>query len=262
MSDRARIPRPWLVAWIAAAAAGALVLVTVVSSRGADRRPPCRGTLIPAYITPAAITDLVDGSQHRRLIIINPASGPGAAAHPAYREAVAAARASGALVVGYVPTAYGARDPAAVQADIGRYREWYGVDGVFLDEAAHDEAQLPYYRALSLHARAAGAALVVLNPGTVPRAGYFDLADVVVTYEGPASGYADASTRTPDWVREQPPDRIAHLVYAASREQALAVAENPLAPGWLYVTSGVLPNPWQTVPDYLDEVEAVLRSCS
>jgi hypothetical protein len=262
VSDSARIPRRWLVAWIAAAATGALVLVTVVSSRGSDRRPPCRGTLIPAYITPAAIADLVDGPEHRRLIVINPASGPGHAPHPPYREAVAAAHDSGAQVVGYVPTGYGARDPAAVQADIDRYREWYGVDGVFLDEAAHDEALVPHYRALSLQAREAGVGLVVLNPGMVPAEGYFDLADVVVTYEGPATGYADALARIPDWVRRQPPDRIGHLVYAASREQALAAAESPLAPGWLYVTSGDLPNPWRTVPDYLDEEEAALRSCA
>ena len=201
MSNSARIPRRWLVAWIAAAATGALVLVTVVSSRGSDRRPPCRGTLIPAYITPAAIADLVDGPEHRRLIVINPASGPGHAPHTPYREAVAAARDSGAQVVGYVPTGYGARDPAAVEADIDRYREWYGVNGVFLDEAAHDEALLSHYRALSLHAREAGVGLVVLNPGVVPAEGYFDLADVVVTYEGPATAYADASARTPAWVR-------------------------------------------------------------
>jgi hypothetical protein len=253
--------RRGLIAWIAAAAAGAIVLVTVVSSRGSDRRPPCRGTLIPAYITPAEIAHLVDGAQHRRLIIINPASGPGATVHPPYREAVAAARESGAHVLGYVPTGYGARDPAAVRADIDRYREWYGVDGVFLDETSHDEALLPHYRALSQYAHGAGDGLVVVNPGMVPAEGYFDLADIVVTYEGRATGYAYALARTPAWLRRVPSERIAHLVYAASREQALAAAESPLAAGWLYVTSGELPNPWRTVPDYLEDTEAALRIC-
>jgi hypothetical protein len=260
VSDSARIARRGPIAWIATAAAGALVLVTVVSSRGSDR-PPCRGTLIPAYITPAAIADLVDGPQHRRLIVINPASGPGAAVHPPYREAVAAARESGAQVLGYVPTGYGARDPAAVRADIDRYREWYGIDGVFLDETAHDEALLPHYRALSLFARGGRDGLVVVNPGMVPAAGYFDLADIVVTYEGPGAGYADTLARTPDWLRRLPSDRVAHLVYAASRDQALAAAENPLAAGWLYVTSGELPDPWATVPDYLEETDAALTRC-
>jgi hypothetical protein len=102
----------------------------------------------------------------------------------------------------------------------------------------------------------------VLNPGTVPARGYFDLADVVVTFEGPAADYADALQRTPDWLRRLPPARIAHLVYAASRQQALAAAKAPLGAGWLYITSGRLPNPWRTVPDYLREEEAALRNCS
>jgi hypothetical protein len=259
-----RIPRGWLIASAvtAAATAGALVLVTVVFGRSSDRRPACRGSLIPAYVTPAAITDLAEGSQHPRLLIINPASGPGTTQHPPYRDAVAAAHASGAQVLGYVPTSYGARDPAAVLDDIDRYRAWYGVDGIFLDEASHDAVQLPYYRTLSRHVRASGDGLVVLNPGTVPARRYFDIADVVVTFEGPAAGYPDALVQTPGWLLRLAPDRIAHLVYGASREQALEAAQAPLGPGWLYVTSGQLPDPWRTVPDYLHEQEAELRSCA
>ena len=31
---------------------------------------------------------------------------------------------------------------------------------------------------------------------------------------------------------------------------------------WVYVTSGTLPNPWQTVPDYFEEEEALLEGCA
>ena len=255
------MPRGWLIA--AGATAGALLLMTVfsITSRSSDWPHSCRNSLIPAYVAPSAMADLVDGS-HPRLLIINPASGPGAEEHPHYRDAVAAAHASGARVLGYVSTNYGARDAAAAEADIDRYESWYGVDGVFLDEAAHGEAELPYYRALSGHARAVDDRLVVVNPGTVPARGYFDLADVVVTFEGPAADYPDALERTPDWLKRLPPARIAHLVYAASRRQALAAAKAPNGAGWLYITSGGLPNPWRTVPDYLKEEEAALRNCA
>ena len=81
------------------------------------------------------------------------------------REAAAAATAAGARVLGYVPTAWGARPAADVEADIERYRGWYGVDGIFLDEAAADPASLPYYAALR---RALAGRFLVLNPGIVP----------------------------------------------------------------------------------------------
>ena len=51
----------------------------------------------------------------------------------------------------------------------------------------------------------------------VPARGYFDLADLVVTYEGPFADYARRLAGEPEWVRDEP---TAHLVYAASREQA------------------------------------------
>ena len=86
-------------------------------------------------------------------------------------------------MLGYVATTFGARPATSVTANIARYREWYGVDGIFLDEVAHDVVHLPYYVAL----RRAIGDVVVLNPGTVPARGYFALADVVVTYEGPVA---------------------------------------------------------------------------
>jgi Spherulation-specific family 4 len=253
-------PRVWLIA--SAITVGGLMLLTVLVSRGSGGRPTCRQTMIPAYVPPAAITQLVDGAQHPRLLIVNPASGPGAEPRSGYRDAISAARKHGTRVLGYVPTGYGMREAAAVMTDIDRYKSWYGVNGIFLDEAAHDTAHLPYYQALSRHVRAGHGGLVALNPGIVPARGYFGLADVVVTFEGPAAAYAEAVRSTPDWVRRLPLNRTAHLVYAASRGQALAAAKAPPAAGWLYLTSGTPPDPWRTVPDYLNEEEAALRSCS
>ena len=146
--------------------------------------------------------------------------------------------------------AWAARPLDAVKADIHRYREWYGVDGVFLDEAAASESALPYYRALQDRAR-----FVVLNPGMVPARGYFDVADIVVTFEGPFAAY-----RTRE--RDPLPERSAHLVYGASREQALAALARGHAPRYAYFTSGSLPHPWGTVPEYLAPELAALEGCA
>ena len=236
--------------FIASAAAGTILLASALSSsRGADRRAPCAGSLVPAYLHPEQIERLARRSTLPELLVINPASGPGAAPRAEYRRAIAAARSGGARVLGYVPTSWATRPRVAVEAEIDRYREWYGLDAVFLDEAAASESALPYYRALRDRAR-----FVVLNPGVVPARGYFDVADVVVTFEGPFAAYGARA-------RDPAPERSAHLVYATSREQALRALERR-EPRYAYFTSGALPHPWGTVPDYLAPELAALGGCA
>jgi Spherulation-specific family 4 len=257
---RARPQRGLILA--SAAAAGAILIVILLTTRGADRRSTCRTTLIPAYVPPHALVELVRASARPRLVVINPGNGPGAEASPPYRAAVRDAQRAGARVLGYVHTTYGERPAADVVADIDRYTSWYGVDGVFLDEASHDAAKLGYYEALARHVRAGAPRLVVLNPGVVPAREYFDVADVVVTFEGPYTSYAPAMDAMPDWVRDLPSDRVAHLVYDATREQAMATVRHPQQAGYLYATSGSLPDPWRTVPSYLREEEHALEACA
>jgi len=237
-------------------ASATILLATACSSRGGDRLAPCPSSIVPAYLRPEAILQLVERSTLPRLLVVNPASGPGAARDREYRMAVAAAQAAGALVLGYVPTTWAARPAAEVTADVDRYRAWYGVDGVFLDEAASAADKLTFYHAVSHHARAEGARFVVLNPGLVPARGYFDLADVTVTFEGPISAYHER--RRPDGV---PPERTAHLIYGASREQALRALEPAPSAGYVYLTSGTLPHPWGSVPDYFAHELAALGAC-
>ena len=246
-----------------AAAAGAILIVILLTTRGAERRATCRTTLIPAYVPPHALVELVRASTRPRLLVINPSNGPGAEVTPGYRAAVRTAQRAGARVLGYVHTTYGARPAADVVADIDRYKSWYGVDGIFLDEASHDVAHVGYYATLARDVRAGGARrVVVLNPGVVPAREYFDLADVIVTFEGPYAAYGPAMDATPDWVRDQPPGRVAHLVYDASRQQAMAAVSHPQQAGYLYATSGSMPDPWRTVPSYLHEEEHALEVCA
>jgi hypothetical protein len=193
-----------------------------------------------------------------RLLIVNPASGPGAKPRADYRRAVRRLRAAGTRVLGYVPTAYGARSARAVDADVDRYVSWYGVDGIFLDEASSQRRDLPYYRGLARQVRSQ-AQLVVLNPGRVPDRGYFRVADVVVTFEGPYAAYAPALRRMPAWIRRVPPRQVAHLVYATSREQMRKSVASPARAGRVYFTDGRLPDPWSAPPAYLPEQESATR---
>ena len=244
---------------VAAAAAVLLVALLVGARDRGDAAPSCH-MLIPAYVPPDAVPELARLARPA-LLVVNPASGPGTGRDDGVVAAIRGARRAGARVLGYVPTGYGARPGAQVEADIDRYEQWYGTDGIFLDEAAAAPSLLDRYRALAAHVRAAGQRTVVLNPGTVPDRGYFDVADVVVTFEGPYARYQEAMERAPTWVRELPRERSAILVYAASRDQAAAVVADPRHDGYVYATSGTLPHPWGTVPAYLREENGPLGGC-
>ena len=252
---------------IALATAGIGVAIVVVatligrgSDRGADRAGHCRAALVPAYVPPHELAALAASVRRPRMVVVNPDSGPGAGQGHAYAEAVRTLQAAGVRVLGYVPTTYGGRSLASVLADVRRYLAWYEVDGIFFDETSSDAALLPYYRAVSRPARGDAGRVVVFNPGVPPAAGYFDVADVVVTFEGTYAGYGDAMEATPDWLRRMRPDRVAHLVYGATRAEALdAVADS--AAGYVYATSGAMPNPWRSLPAYLGEQEEALAAC-
>jgi len=250
--------RSW---FLVPAAAGVIVAAALIADGGADGGGECRSLLVPAYVPPDEVLELARAVRPQ-LLVVNPASGPGAERQDAYRTAVRDAQRAGARVLGYVPTGYGGRDAAEVEADIDRYEDWYGTDGVFLDEASGTDEQLAHYRALAGHARAPGERLVVLNPGAIPARGYFDVADVVVTFEGSYAEYEAARASTPAWLEGLAADRVAVLVYGASREQAAAITRDAGPAGYVYATSGTLPHPWGTVPAYLADDDRPLGRCA
>jgi hypothetical protein len=219
-------------------------------------------------------------------VILNPDSGPGASFNPAYAAQSAAVQAAdgGMLVLGYVHTSYGNRSLASVLADVSAYAAWYGVDGIFVDEASSDCAQLAYYEQVYAFIKAnvrgsggesgggrqgsdeggSGAGtdgpvppppprpLVVLNPGDASEACYLNASDVLVIFEGSFAAYNASSYAPPPWQAGVPPPRLAHIVYNASldgnqHEAALALSKARGA-GYVYVTPLGLPNPYAGLP--------------
>jgi hypothetical protein len=211
--------------------------------------------LVPAYVSPAELAGLAQRRAERRIVIVNPASGSGSTRDPAYAGAVRLLQRGETRVLGYVATGYGSRPADAILAEIDRYSAWYGVDGIFLDETSSDRERLGHYRTLGEAVRTKRGLMVVQNPGVVPDRGYFETADVIVTFEGPHSAYGE---RRP--VPDVPREKVAHLVYAAP--------EGPSSPfvgdgdaGYVYATPGVLPNPWGRLAPPLDAQEAVGHPC-
>lgn len=215
--------------------------------------PPKQAVAVPAYFTPGAFwTQLNAAAPTVGLAVINPNSGPGNGVNYDYVNQVQQSRARGLTVLGYVHTSYGTRLAADVKREIDQYYAWYGVDGIFFDEASTDCALQPYYLDLNTYVKAkGGVARTALNPGTQTNECYMAAADIVVTFEGSYTTYVNSYPANPSWVSSYTPNRFWHLVYAAPTEPAMRTAvtlSKQRGAGWIYVASDTLPNPWDTLP--------------
>lgn len=218
---------------------------------GDDRR---LRLVVPAYghplVTPVwrSLGALPVGSA----VVVNPANGPGERAERAYTEAIGPLRAAGVEILGYVDTGYGARDAVVMEQEVARHVAWYGVDGIFLDQTVARGAALDVVVDLVDRLRAEGLTVVVNpgQPGLDPRYGALDA--TVVDFEGDPAGYRQAAFPSP--ASASGGARSLHLVYGVATEEEMAdvvdTARGRSADA-VYVTDGLLPNPWSVVPPYL-----------
>jgi hypothetical protein len=234
--------------------------------------PTAKGLIIPAYFYPTwwdAETNLWDevalaAAKVPIVAIINPNSGPGTETNADYQRVVTEIGQAGGRLIGYVHTSYTERDQATVLAEVDLYYDWYGVDGIFFDEITNDgdPAHLAYYQACFDRVRGHDAeALVVLNPGTDAPAEYLDVSTQMLIFEKDHANNPLTAWTPSAWVGDTVAQRVsvlAHNVPDAAAMQAVLTHADAVNAGWFYITDDVLPNPWDTLPGYWEEmVEAV-----
>jgi len=205
---------------------------------------------VPSYFYPGTFwTQLGDGAPTVGLAVVNPNSGPGTAPDPNYVSQASATRARGIRVVGYVDTAYGLRTLSAVEADVDRQYEWYGVDGIFFDQVPNECSKIAYYQTLADYVRAKpGTHEVVLNPGASTGECFMSASDLLITFEDSYAQYV--GWQLSGWETKYPASRFWQLVLGttqADMPSAIALSRSRNV-GWIYVTPDILPNPWDTLP--------------
>jgi hypothetical protein len=226
---------------------------------------PCLSITVPAYfstlsIWKTAVADSPWNSKVSRIIILNPNSGPGTAADPNNVTLVTTVHNAGGKVYGYVPTGYGADPIATVEAEIQNYITWYGVDGIFLDEASSNSNQIaPYYQPLAnfITSKISGGG-VMLNPGLYPDASYAAIVVPstsslqIVVFEHDYTTFTGVTAVPPGWSMNYPASMFVDIVYAtpsANVANALSLAKQRNV-GTVYITDQDLPNPYTTLPSY------------
>ncbi|MEU4208840.1 spherulation-specific family 4 protein [Streptomyces sp. NPDC026206] len=187
-----------------------------------------------------------------------PCGGPGFRQDPYWLSAAVPLRTSGVRVLGHLDAGFGSRPFGELLSDAQRFLNWYRVDGFALGRCPSDAAGLAETR------RVAGAlrtlldgAYVVFVHGAHPCSGYAALADQLVTYAGPWSGYR--WSQVAEWTAEHPPERFCHLVHGVPRshlDEALRIARWQGA-GTIYFTDRTdhdEADPWESLPGYWDEI--------
>jgi hypothetical protein len=208
--------------------------------------------VVPAYFHPAQHPgdwrQLASQADEVAMVVLNPASGPGSICDTTFLPVLDRLRADGVTIAGYVDTDYGHRTTYQVLVELGRYLDWYRIDGALFDRAASGPEHLTYYAALARHARALGIRTVGFNHGAHPVARYADVADLLGTFEGPWRSYVDLAV--PRWVRAYPAGRFFHLVHTVPPghlDDLYALAERRNV-GGLYATDLTGANPWRRLP--------------
>ena len=230
----------------------------------------CQRVILPAYSYPSPRTfwdQAMAAYPTLGMMIVDPANGPGSFVDSNYVAVIADARAKGIKLLGYVDSGYAGRSPAVIKTDVDLWKSMYGITDIFIDQVTSGAENLSYYSDIVTYIKTGttGAlASVVLNPGTIPDEGYIKMADVVSVFEGEKATYD--SFQFPSWVNNYPSSKFLHLIYnvsdSRSMDNVLALSRQRNA-GYVYVTSDILPNPWDVLPSYWgEEVGNLNLSCS
>lgn len=245
-----------------------LGVVLAVRLTGGSSSPGCaagraQSTFVPAFFEPPDWSRAVSEGPPA-VMILNPASGAGPAPQPGLQVSARHAARAGSRVIGYVGTNYGQLPAAQAEHEIRQYRDWYRVQGIFLDlTPTQGTAQLGYYRNLAayIHRQIPGA-VIWINPGSIPDRAYMSVASVAMIFEGTYAQYQHQAF--PRWVRDYPAARFAHTIYGTPEgdvSSAVQLSRQRNA-GYLFITPDSGANPYDTLPSYWPaEHAAVAGSC-
>lgn len=211
--------------------------------------------LIPAYFEPGTpYWSQVDSSDPKvGMVIINPADGPGTASLPTYVAQVNSTKGRGISVIGFVDTTNneGPRPLATLRTEIENYYNWYRVQGIFLSETSENCNQQSYYQQLYGYIKTiiGTGAKIIIGSAVECLMNISPYNDVIaLDFYGT---YAQYQSWSPEpWTTNYTLDHFWHLIHTTATDQllpAITRSKNNRA-GYVYITSDVERNPWDTLP--------------
>ncbi|HJU14678.1 MAG TPA: spherulation-specific family 4 protein [Candidatus Nitrosotalea sp.] len=217
------------------------------------------GLMVPLYSYPGNTWDKL--IQEKTLYhdvpvvaIINPDNGPGVK-DGNYVAGIQKLQKAGIVVLGYVYTKN--VDTTEIRNDINEYKNWYGVDGVFFDAMSNTHGDETFYKQISDYAKSMGLTYTVGNPGADTIPSYIGTVDNLVIHDN--SGFP-ASSLLDGWHANFTKSHFSSISYGVSHMNKTYVAGVIKHVKYLYVTDLTLPNPFNGLPSYIDDLMAMVNS--
>lgn len=189
--------------------------------------------------------------------VINPNSGPGNYRDSNFANGIPKLRNVGVIVLGYTHSDYGDRSLTSLKADVDKYQNWYGIDGIFIDEFNNQANTVEWqYDQITDYAKSKGMKMVMGNPGTdVPRS-YISTVDTMTISEG--RGYLNLDY-VKGWHLDYDKRNFGIIRYDIGWLDTNYVIEASKYVGLIYITNGNDSNSrWFNVPPYFGQMVSTL----
>src|SRR5438309_3425645 len=218
------------------------------------------GVVIPLYTYPT------DGSWSASLqakkahpnvpiiAVINPSNGPGGSSDSNYVQGVKNFQAAGVIVLGYVATGYASHVISSLESQIGSYKNWYSVSGIFFDEMSNVQGNENYYSTLNTYVKSLGMTMTMGNPGTSMPNSYIGTLDSLCIFEQsglPTLSYLSSYSG-------HPKSNFAYIGLSVSPLSTSYETSSSSYVQWIYITDAGGGNPYNVLPSYfMNEVAAL-----
>ncbi|MEL6141008.1 MAG: spherulation-specific family 4 protein [Bacteroidota bacterium] len=207
---------------------------------------------------------------NRLVVIANPYNGPGSGQgweKQKYTEAINKVRQAGGTVLGYVHVCYGltattpicqGRTVGDIKSDLNKWKQWYNVDGFFLDEAPSSATHLSMIQDLDNYIvntlGYGNGRILVNNFGTMPAGTYLNQAGwVSIIMENTAAAF-DANVNSLPASGNANNAVLIHTLTSGSW-QSRKNALNARQMGYYYITTdGSDWNPWDSLPSFFTQL--------
>ncbi|MDE1829119.1 MAG: spherulation-specific family 4 protein [Thaumarchaeota archaeon] len=219
------------------------------------------GLIIPLYSYPGTIWDQLIQEKNTHdsvpiIAIINPANGPGIKDEN-YVTGVQNLQNAGITVVGYVDTRYGTKNVTSIESEINSYKDWYGVNGIFFDAMSNIPGNETYYKQINNYTKSLGLTYTIGNPGSDTLPSYVGTVDNIVIHDAkdlPPLSLFDG------WHKNFTKSNFSFVSYDVNDINATYVQNATKYVQYLYVTNLNLPNPFLSLPSYIDKIMSSIEN--
>jgi hypothetical protein len=114
-----------------------------------------------------------------------------------------------------------------------------------------------YYKTLSNYAKAKGLTFTAGNPGTDTLPRYIGTVDTLTIYEG--SGVPSLNYLSGGWHSNYGKHNFNFVAYGVQSLDQAYITSAAKYVGYMYITNDNLPNPWDALPPYFEQLVTILE---